>query len=258
MNTLLTVDFDFFVPEKDGWDLGHAEAVFYLKMIWMIRAQLMSEMKLNGQEQSFWQVLPKSFTLPKCRDIFVSDSHLCAYNLAEDINQIILVDRHHDCFEWPTFKQMHTDSKYKVDCGNWAAVWLGMQPHRRLLWVYPDDLGDVSADVNFAVESGRKNRFEAQSYSEFCKTYKMPRKTDLTVHVCRSGCWVPPWLDLPFCDFVMASGLMPQVMQTGVWDPMVYRWNLDDYETAERVQADYGELKRKAHMLSGIALQVMR
>jgi len=245
MNTLFTIDWDFFVPEKIiEWDLGHKESEIYLKMLWTFRAHLMSEMKLTGLEKDFWQHLPKKI-LSKRHDIFVSDSHLFAYHLTADVDHVILVDRHHDCFDWPTFKQLYKGASYQVDCGNWAAVWLSKEKHRRLTWVYPDDLGDISEDINFKVESGRKERFTAMSYTEFRKWAPMfvrPKTMDVTVHVCRSGCWTPPWLDMQFCDFVIASGLKMQVMQDGVWDPMMYRWNLDDYKTAERVHEETQKL----------------
>jgi hypothetical protein len=45
------------------------------------------------------------------------------------------------------------------------------------------------------------------------------------VHVCRSGCWTPPWLDKAFIDFVGCRGYPVARLQSGDWDPMKPRWN---------------------------------
>jgi len=235
-NVLLSIDFDFFVPEKPRWDLGHCEDEMFLKMMWTTRGHLIPEMKTDGNEKDFWKRLP--WHIPASQDVFVSDSHLLAYHLTKDTDHIVLIDRHHDCFEWPT-----TKGPFQVDCGNWAAVWLSACAKRKLLWVHPDDLS--TDDLEIPVHTCRE-RILAVPYSRFCKMrltrdLKCP---NLTIHVCRSGCWVPPWLDQDFVNFVKASGLTPQVMQEGVWDPMKHRWNLDDYETARQLTEACRKLRK--------------
>jgi len=45
-------------------------------------------------------------------------------------------------------------------------------------------------------------------------------------HICRSGCWVPPWLDKAFTGFVEGLGRYPAIpLQHGDWNPMTERWN---------------------------------
>ena len=43
------------------------------------------------------------------------------------------------------------------------------------------------------------------------------------------------------------KGFKPQVMQDGVWDPMTLRWDLDDYQTAARMQEEYEKLRAEAN-----------
>lgn len=230
-NVLLSIDFDTFVPENPLWDLGHREEELFLKMMWTFRGHLMPEMKTDGNEKDFWKRLPWQFSEPQ--DIFVSDSHLLAYHLTRDIDYVVLVDRHHDCFEWPV-----KDRPFRVDCGNWVAAWLSACTKRKLLWVHPDDI--TADDLEICGEVKHRRRILSVPYSRFREMLldQDIQETNLTVHVCRSGCWVPPWLDQDFVNFVKASGLTPQIMQEGVWDPMTCRWNLDDYETARKIMED--------------------
>ena len=53
VKTLLTIDFDMFVPEKPEWDIGHNESRIYLKMLWGTRVYLMDLMKTDGNEVVF-------------------------------------------------------------------------------------------------------------------------------------------------------------------------------------------------------------
>lgn len=241
MKILLSVDWDFFIPENPLWDLGHREAEMFLKMLWIFRGRYMEEMKLNGKEQDFWQQLTPMFFSAPSRDIFVSDSHLFAYPLAEEAELLINFDRHHDCYEWPTVKQRRTEKKWQVVCDNWVSTWLSMDKKRKVLWIYPDDLNNDETDGDILDLKNNPHvrgteRFNAMPYAALASWTELLRcVSELTVHVCRSGCWTPPWLDQKFIDFVNGSGFKPQIMQDGIWHPMTLRWNLDDYETARRV-----------------------
>jgi hypothetical protein len=50
---LVSIDFDFFVPERDIWDLGHREAELFLKAMWMFRGRYMEEMKTNDVKGTY-------------------------------------------------------------------------------------------------------------------------------------------------------------------------------------------------------------
>jgi hypothetical protein len=58
-------------------------------------------------------------------------------------------------------------------------------------------------------------------------------KGSVVTHICRSGCWVPPWLDKAFLGFVEAStGSLRKAipMQDGDWNPLKERWTAQDFE----------------------------
>lgn len=244
MKTVLSIDWDFFIYEDSLWDLGHRESEVFVKMLWTFRGHLLDQMKTNGLEKEFWAKLGPMFKLSTDTDLFVSDSHLFAYPLAEDADLVIFFDRHHDCYQWPTFKELHTSKKYEVDCGNWVSTWLSMGPKRRAMWVHPN-LGNIADEVCFAgVEPGRRDRFTAISYERHQDlTQHFVYGDELVVHICRSGCWTPPWLDQAFIDFVNEPKLQVQVMQEGIWNPMKLRWNEDDYQTCKEVQEKEQQLR---------------
>ena len=103
MKTLLSVDFDFCVPEDPNCDLGHYETEDHLDMMWRARGGLLDTIKTNGEEEGFWASLGGS--IDGVRSTYVSDSHMYAYRLLKGIDHIVLVDAHHDCWDmtehWP-------------------------------------------------------------------------------------------------------------------------------------------------------------
>ena len=54
---LVTIDWDYWVPEKLEWDMGHRESQFFLEAIWAFRGQLIEHMKTTGEELAFWDHL---------------------------------------------------------------------------------------------------------------------------------------------------------------------------------------------------------
>ena len=55
------------------------------------------------------------------------------------------------------------------------------------------------------------------------------------LHVCRSGCWTPPWLDEAFVAFVKAYGKdlkKANLLQNGEWNPLKARWSKADLKKA--------------------------
>jgi hypothetical protein len=72
------------------------------------------------------------------------------------------------------------------------------------------------------------------------------------VHVCRSGCWTAPWLDLKFLKFVEDSKLQPFKLQTGIWDAMQLRWSEEDIkellEMERKMQEMRNEMVNQLHL----------
>lgn len=214
VKTLLTVDWDYFVPEDPLYDLGHSESLAFLDMMWRSRFGLMDKITTNGAEKGFWKALG---TFGKGTALtYVSDSHMYAYGLLSGIDHVLIVDAHHDCW--------HEDSlgvekdEGRVYCHNWLRVWLSKSRKRSATWLVP-----AWSDGRFSLPEDMKGRVEVIRSIE-----KWGDKPIDRVHVCRSGCWTPPWLDRKFIEFVEDRGGMPIRQQEGPWDPLKERWTEED------------------------------
>ena len=204
MKTLLTVDWDFFVPIDPMLDLAHREASIFLNMLWQARLGLREQIKTNGTEKGFWKRF--GCLADNAGPTWVSDSHMFAHNLLAGIDHVILVDAHHDC--WNQAK------KGQVECSDWLRVWLQGGKKRRATWIRSDwskDLFDVPNDL--------RDKMSLHTDVDSLGIGRIDR-----VHVCRSGCWTPPWTDRQFIEFVKNRGSRVNLMQSGVWDAMQERW----------------------------------
>ena len=212
MKTLLTVDWDFFVPIDPMYDLAHQEAPIFLNLLWQARQGLRNFIKTNGIQEGFWNRL--GGIAEGAGPTWVSDSHLFAHSLLSGIDHVILVDAHHDC--WNQAK------KGQVECSDWLRVWLQGGKRRKATWVSPDWSKD-----HFSVPKDLCDKLTRVSWGDSWGVKHIDR-----VHVCRSGCWTPPWLDGEFIKFVQDRGSRVNQMQVGEWDPMRERWSKDEMEAS--------------------------
>ena len=234
MKTLLTVDWDFFCEEKPEWDFGHQESLIFLKMLWTTRIGIKAEMRTTGAESGFWEQLRKVGDLKA--PLWASDSHAYAYQLLKGVRRVVLFDAHHDC--WMA-DSLGVDKKARgVYCHNWLRVWLNGSKKRSATWVRPgwQKHCELPDDMKGRVEV--LDRWDGSD---------LRLDGPVGVHVCRSGCWVPPWLDGAFLAFLGAFGRgMEGVcrMQDGEWDPLVQRWTPEDLKQAEAMEADVQKMVR--------------
>lgn len=244
MSVGITIDWDFFVPYNRDWDIQHQESLLYLEFIWKTRGYLFEEIRTAGEEKTFWPWLHKHFGTSE-ELLSISDSHACIVkdpSLWRGCDTIISFDQHHDC--WRTHDD-NRDESYRimhVACHTWARAWLEDDIDRRLVWVYPDhmdfsDYGDILdpdsesdiCDLLDQIDILPRKEFNPQDY----------RNDEVTgIHLCRSGCWVPPWLDAAFIQFVKDSGLLFDVLQDGDWDPLRERWRQKDVDDMMRLHRD--------------------
>jgi len=213
LKTLLTIDWDYFVPENPEFDLGHAEAPIFLDMMWRGRFGLLDHIRANGAEKGFWDSLGAS--LNGAGPTYVSDSHMYAYSLLSGIDHVLLVDAHHDC--WQEDSLGIDQGEGKIYCHNWLRVWLSKGKQRRVTWVRPE-----WSKGGFEVPKDLKRRISVAD--------KVEGKID-RVHVCRSGCWTPPWLDGQFIEFVENRKVLSVNLQRELpWNPMAERWTEEDVQ----------------------------
>jgi len=224
----ISIDWDFFIPEDPMWDLGHCETLLHLKLLWQHRGNLIDLMKTTGAEKEFWKALQ---TWAKYKgQLTVSESHAFVLDdhdvMMSDL--IVLFDQHHDC--WPL------ENKREVGCHNWARAWLEADDNRQLIWVMPDWL-----DAEIPDPPKDLPNFKAVHHNQFLPGVLEAEVT--SIHVCRSGCWTPPWLDEQFKQFLVDSGLETLPLQEGDWDPFEPRWSEKDLQAARDFQKQFDEMR---------------
>ena len=207
--TYLSVDFDFWVPEPFELDMGHGEADVYNNLLWHMRAasrlamgkDLREELGLTSNERDprFLPALLHDQGI-SIAQIGIADSHAHAYEFfkekkrrTDDRVRVIHIDAHHDMFT-------HVE---KFGCGNWLGrlVDEGEVDEVRLIypeWVKderyckcspPDEKYDkVITRTDYGLEKTIRDTFR---FNRFKKVF-----------ICRSGAWVPPWVDGYFHDMI--------------------------------------------------------
>lgn len=236
MKSLLTIDWDFFVPEKAEYDLGHAESLLFLDMMWRSRGALVDLIKTNGAEKGFWSLVGAS--TDRAGSTFVSDSHAFAYGLLRGIDHVLLVDAHHDCWESDT---LGVDKASRgVYCHNWLREWLRGSKKRRATWVRPEWSKD-----SFTLPEDMAGKVTIVSEVKDWGAMGIAR-----VHACRSGCWTPPWLDRQFIEFVEARGRRCVALQDNQWHPLRNRWSEEDVQEVKRQGESIRALMRIGTMSS--------
>lgn len=228
MKTLISIDWDFFVPEDPAWDMGHQENLLFLKMLWSTRGHLIDKMLTTGEEKKFWPKIENLAPSLKHAKLYVSDSHCYAFNQAVSVDHILLIDAHHDC--WGN-SPGYLDCK-SVMCHNWARIWLESNPRHKLTWVRPS----WQKASNYPLPKDLKGRIDVVNG---LNGLKQPIEGTTSLHVCRSGCWTPPWLDKQFAGFLEGfTGHNRGVirLQDRDWDAMVCRWT--DKDLADAIEQD--------------------
>lgn len=219
----LSIDFDFWVPEKIEYDWGHAEnmALFFGYM-WQIRAghalargvDLRKEMPITADcgvdpfDFPAW-MKDKGVKLGQ-KAVAISDSHAAGGLAFGDCSNldILHIDAHHDC----GYGVDNNEAK-KLDCGNWIETLVQARKVRSVDIIYPswrkgqDEYGD-----SFLAKIARWEKELKVSVTIYhgLDSYNNWRRTFSRVILCRSGAWVPPWFD---DTFVMLAKLLLTVFK---------------------------------------------
>lgn len=248
IKTMLTVDFDFFVPEDPMWDIGHQENEFFLNSIWGMRPQLRNKMKTTKDLERFWERIHLRFDT---KELLVSESHCHAYTYFDDPFNVILFDAHHDSY-LKGFNQERV--KGQVSCGTWLAHAIENHIVNQVLWVVPDwHYKFYKGDPMGTIPERFRDHYTITSLKKLAGTLHMLGIDSVdTAHTCRSGCWVAPWLDGEFFDFAH-SGPFKEVTEICEQAPLSERWGDEEYAVLEATgekldqyrKEHLAELKRK-------------
>lgn len=276
----ITIDWDFFCPENVMWDMQHVESPLYLDFVWMTRGHLVDEYRTDGTEKTFWRWFYEALSgsegldgVPGFEDVTVGESHATVVKDPElwlDSDTIITFDQHHDCWAIPDgHRDEESGLAQYVACHTWGRVWLENNPRHKLVWVYPDSMNlkksygpilepDHESDVcDLLYETEQLEILPCKEFRKLALGFFDPDEDELTgLHICRSGCWVPPWLDEDFCAFVEASGLPARVVydltreretaeERALWDPFRLRWTASAKEAAVRLWEGWQHLEQQ-------------
>jgi len=217
---LLSIDFDYFVPLPTGsdplwlmFDWGHREDALHHGLIWSLRAAdlLRNGIPLpatSGEETRFWPHI----RLAEDAVVYVADSHAAAAVEAvrDGITEVWSFDAHHDAGYDGHGQAMHERGEY--DCANWILAYPERPRRRGARVFYPAWKTDAFAvepvpDGDERVHRCHADRMTMRHLPVFDRVF-----------ICRSGGWVPPWLDTAFIDFLLAAprpGGMEQVVIDG-------------------------------------------
>jgi hypothetical protein len=236
MMQLLSIDFDYFFPESQSdpqalYDWGHRESKLFIEDLWEIRASgfLANKMDLpglSGEEQTFWKRIKVINDAP----LYLAESH--AYACDEQIirrfmdderrgytNAIWSFDAHHDLgYHDGTVSDL---LKGKIDCGTWLLYYF-------LRW---------DATIHVRYPRWKRNACQSDGLLDtpsslhtidrsFCRVREKLPVFD-AIFLCRSGAWVPSWLDTAFHAFAQAAPTQHIIFIDGQYPLNVRLFNHD-------------------------------
>ncbi|CAK9331399.1 hypothetical protein [Thermoanaerobacter kivui] len=205
MRSLLTVDWDYFIPSKREWMASYAENEKNMTQLWykryiksaLVRENLEETIKVGPIAKDFWNKVKKHFTFAKNVKIFVSESHKVGYYLAKNFNcvEVYSFDAHAD-LGYGGFSSLD----FELNCANWLGKLLREDIIKKANIIYSPYTFEKPSDFEYI------NKAYWVSY--YTSIESLPQDIFIEViHICRSGIWTPPWLDGKFEKFVIELGL---------------------------------------------------
>jgi hypothetical protein len=200
---ILSVDFDYFLPDLSWMDWGHHESALFIQHLWQLRC---GDIHLKTHQSALDYVVPDLERLVHFWDqvlshdsaanqVTVADSHLSLG--AEIISNQWMVERidnydqHHDCGY-----DEAADNSPTIECGNWASKLMRTGHLKKYHLHYPAWRRQMPerSQAELRRRLGRHGSYD----------HRLPPKptTYDLIFICRSGGWTPTWCDNNFSDFV--------------------------------------------------------
>jgi len=194
---LLTVDWDYFFLDKldSGepdcllYDWGHKETQLFINSLWEIRASGFLRYNLplpqtTGEDLAFWD----NFQFSRGAILYYAESHsfIVDPTVRRGVTEIWSFDAHQDAGYGREL------SLSRVTCEDWLAHY--------------HDLGITNLHVRYPL--WQKQALENEPPIPIDQKFVGPGETSNLIFdrifICRSGAWVPSWLDGKFDNFVRA------------------------------------------------------
>lgn len=226
----LSIDFDYFCREEPVWDWGHRESLLFRDVLWGhrvmgfasngvdLRKEVDPKVFARPTPETFWdEIEKKGLDLSKTWRIIVADSHTYAAimfasywfgNVPINARTLINFDAHHDLGY--SKENIARAEETHIDCGNWLYFVMKQWKHLKSHNIYPPWLGmqeweqcfidGGSIGPYFDISKGCKEISKRATASVWDED--VPQGPVDWIFICRSGSWVPPWLDSQFISFV--------------------------------------------------------
>lgn len=248
---VLSIDFDFWFPEKPEYDWGHRETPIFLEVVWPSRAISLLAQDVDIRKEMACAESPEPSELKKHLEseknwnfaddcsVSVAESHASAYYAWEDLSGDVTVyhlDAHHD-FGYGS------ESVESLDCGSWIYHLAKKISIDRVKLVYPGwRENERSAVLNSNADfppSSVIERMNSVLRGELDISYgvdSLPNDLDIdAVFICRSGCWVPPWFDRQFIDLIHSF-----------YNGNMSIWGWSSLDEIERALPDWSDVEEQA------------
>lgn len=203
---MLSVDWDFFFPKVERmqdqrfpgefwlYDWGHQETVLNITTLWPIRAAGFMYASvplpgLTGEERTFWE----RFQFSPDATLFVAESHAAAAleQVVGGVTHVLSYDAHHDSGYKPERVRRMRETG-RIECDEWLAYYRVRRAKRKV--VYPRWRSYAMTFEDNPVMPVTRVVDDGQPVAGVFDR----------VFICRSGAWVPPWVDDQFEGFVAA------------------------------------------------------
>lgn len=195
------VDFDFFFPvpqdPKDplaslfAW--AHFETPYYLLEAWEERALAFLLRGLPLPEARGWEGFWERFAFAPGAVLYYADSNALAFHerVRQGVEEVVLFDAHHDAGYRPLGEE--------PACDDWMVYYHRQGARLRLFyppWRDPGLEPEPRVPVRREVDPG--GGVEGVFHRVF---------------LCRSGAWVPPWVDPAFFAFLESAPLSKEALE---------------------------------------------
>jgi len=251
MTNVISLDFDFWLemPEFENYDWGFREAPFFMDYIWAMRAMdalargvdLREQINLPKDEPhpaEFLKLLMDRKLNVVRNSVAISESHVMAYKWfvrLKDLH-IIHIDAHHDFG--------YASGMRQLNCDNWVKYLVAKGKVKKITLIYPKwRLRQVNEWENGGIEAAEKLGVEV----DVCYGLEESLPRDLKIRkmfICRSGAWVPPWMDEKFLSIVHMLMMVGRNPHSSI---MMYGWEgLDKVKRWKDPEAQWKEIESHA------------
>lgn len=272
----LSIDFDYFVRYLPTFDWGHMESPFFQSGgMWEIRVSgyhsaggnLRDDMDpdkwARPRVDQFWSVLKQlGYNFDSVRCTAIADSHAVAGPIFNEVGGragppelLISFDAHHDLGYKGWSETKKVIKKEQCSCDMWLCAVLCWFEDLNARIIYPpwhskEDLAWERKQIKENLPERILSRVKADLFEKrgaVSPLARPPRGQSFDVQalfVCRSGAWVPPWLDTMFNEFVDS---IDEELGLSPFAPFAGRGDVDPTEI--RTDFDYDRAIRMGEQL---------